>query len=197
MDTLKRQEYIVRKVAPHIIYQGVANGPVCPAMAGPIIEPVIKKKIIFSIYFMAVFSRNNKRGLFFNIFFLKRRRHSRHTFICNLTIRLVCSFCPYNNMVGQAVINIRWVHEEFIGLYSVPQTNTGTITTVTTDCVLLVEPTSEQVSQTVLEWSWQHFGQRTDDAKHDLETRAVSPRFEGHALILTVTEIGMLMQCAV
>ena len=89
------------------------------------------------------------------------------------------------------------MREEFIGLYSVPQTDAGTITTVTTDCVLLVEPTSEQVSQTVLEWSWQHFVQKTDDAKHihGLETRAVSPHFEGHALNLS--ESGMLKQCAV
>ena len=46
-------------------------------------------------------------------------------------------------MVGQAVINIRWVGEapdEFIGLYRVPQTDGGTITTVTTECVLPVEP---------------------------------------------------------
>ena len=57
-------------------------------------------------------------------------------------------------MVGQTVINIRWVGEtpdEFIGLYSVPQTDAGTITTVTTECVLPVEPTSEHVSQTVLQ----------------------------------------------
>ena len=49
-------------------------------------------------------------------------------------------------MVGQAVINIRWVgedphvNEEFVGLYSVLRTDAGTITTVTTECVLLVEP---------------------------------------------------------
>ena len=43
------------------------------------------------------------------------------------------------------------MHDEFVGLYSVPQTDTGTITTVTTECVLSVEPTSEHVSQTVLQ----------------------------------------------
>ena len=43
------------------------------------------------------------------------------------------------------------MHDEFVGLYSVPQTDAGTITTVTTECVLRVEPTSEHVSQTVLQ----------------------------------------------
>ena len=42
------------------------------------------------------------------------------------------------------------VHDEFVGLYSVPQTDAGTITMLTTECVLPVEPTSELVSQTVL-----------------------------------------------
>ena len=42
------------------------------------------------------------------------------------------------------------MHDEFVGLYSVPQTDAGTIATVTTECVLPVEPTSEHVSQTVL-----------------------------------------------
>ena len=50
------------------------------------------------------------------------------------------------------------MHDEFVGLYNVPQTDAGTITTVTTGCVLPVEPTSESehVSQTVLQWSWEH-----------------------------------------
>ena len=50
------------------------------------------------------------------------------------------------------------MHDEFVGLYSVPQTDAGTITMVTTGCVLPVEPTSESehVSQTVLQWSWEH-----------------------------------------
>ena len=38
------------------------------------------------------------------------------------------------------------MHGEFVVLYSVPQTDAGTIT-----CVLPVEPTSEQVSQIVLQ----------------------------------------------
>ena len=42
------------------------------------------------------------------------------------------------------------MHDEFVGLYSVPQTDAGAITTVTTECVLPVEHTSEHVSQTVL-----------------------------------------------
>ena len=60
-------------------------------------------------------------------------------------------------MVRQAVVKIpgAQMHEEFVGIYSVPQTDAGTNTTVTTECVLPVEPTSEQVSQIVLHWSWQ------------------------------------------
>ena len=79
-------------------------------------------------------------------------------------IRFLCSFCQSHNMVGQAVINIRWVgeapgarcvrwplqrpsnrrREYYDGNY--------------TECVLPVEPTSESehVSQTVLQWSWEH-----------------------------------------
>ena len=41
------------------------------------------------------------------------------------------------------------VHE-FVGLYSDPQCDAGTITAVVTLCVLQIEPTSEQVSQIVL-----------------------------------------------
>ena len=51
----------------------------------------------------------------------------------------------------------------FVGLYSDPQCDAGTITAVVFICVLQIEPTSEQVSQTVLQvsqtvlrWSWQH-----------------------------------------
>ena len=61
------------------------------------------------------------------------------------------------------------VHE-FVVLYSDPQCDAGTTTAVVTLCVLQIEPTSEQVSQTVLHvlqtvlhvsqtvlrWSWQH-----------------------------------------
>ena len=45
------------------------------------------------------------------------------------------------------------MHDEFVGLYSVPQTDAGTATTVTKKSVLPVEPTSESehVSQTVLQ----------------------------------------------
>ena len=63
-------------------------------------------------------------------------------------------------MVGQAVINIggrgAQVHDVFVGLYSVPQTDAGSITTVTIEGVLPVEPISEHVSQTVLQYSWEH-----------------------------------------
>ena len=45
------------------------------------------------------------------------------------------------------------MHDEFIGLYSIPQTDAGTITTVSTECVLPVEPTSEHVSQSVLQYN--------------------------------------------
>ena len=45
------------------------------------------------------------------------------------------------------------MHEEFVGIYSVPQTDAGTNTMATTECVLPAEPTSEQVSQIVLHWS--------------------------------------------
>ena len=41
------------------------------------------------------------------------------------------------------------VHDEFVGLYSVPQTDAGTITTVTTECVLPVETTSEHFADSV------------------------------------------------
>ena len=43
------------------------------------------------------------------------------------------------------------MHDELVGLYSVPQPDAGTITTVNTECVLPVEPTYEHVSQTVLQ----------------------------------------------
>ena len=57
-------------------------------------------------------------------------------------------------MVRQAVVIIpcvgeAQVHKEFVGIYSVPQTDAGTNTTVTTECVLPAEPTSAQVSQIV------------------------------------------------
>ena len=43
------------------------------------------------------------------------------------------------------------MHDAFVSLHSVPQTDAGTITMVTTECVLPVEPTSEHVSQTMLQ----------------------------------------------
>ena len=66
----------------------------------------------------------------------------------------------------QPVISIRWmgedpqVHEEFVGLYSVPQIDTWTIPTVITDNtsvitvgIVQVEPISEQLLKTMLQWS--------------------------------------------
>ena len=50
----------------------------------------------------------------------------------------LCRFCPYH-YGEQAAIVIRWVgkdpqlHEEFVGLYSVSQPDTGSIMTVITD----------------------------------------------------------------
>ena len=54
--------------------RAVANGPVGPAMAGPIIEPAIKTNINFFnvliFIFLAGFSRNNKREvIFFRYYF--------------------------------------------------------------------------------------------------------------------------------
>ena len=62
------------------------------------------------------------------------------------------------------------VHQ-FVGLYSDPQCDAGTITVVVI-CVLQIEPTSEQVSQTLLQvsqkvydWVGKMSGQRTCVAK--------------------------------
>ena len=89
------------------------------------------------------------------------------------------------------------MHDEFVGLYSVPQTDAGTITTVTTECVLRVEHTSEQVFRQCYTRAGNILahGQRTGVATTDLESRAVSSHCDGHALNLTAS--GMLKQCAV
>ena len=55
-------------------HRAVANGPVGPAMAGPIIEPAIKTNFNFLnvliFIFLAGFSRNNKReGISFRYYF--------------------------------------------------------------------------------------------------------------------------------
>ncbi len=106
---------------------------------------------------------------FFSILVLKQRRHSRQNVHSDDSI--LGRFRPSNagshhhSMGGKGP----QVHE-FVGLYSDPQCDAGTITEVVTLCVLQIEPTSEQVSQTVLQvsqtvlqvsqtvlrWSWQH-----------------------------------------
>ena len=142
------------------VSMAVANGPVGPAMAGPIIEPVILKKNCFLvfIFWLGLVGIINVRVPFFFRYSFWSGNDSRHKLICTLTIRFLCSFCPSHNMVRQAVVNMPGpqVHEEFVGIYSVHQTDAGTNTTVTTECVPPDEPTSEQVSQIVLNWSWQH-----------------------------------------
>ena len=69
------------------------------------------------------------------------------------------------------------VHE-FVGFYSDPQCDAGSITAVVFICVLQIEPTSEQVSQTVLQvsqtvlhvsqtvlrWSWLAYSDPQCDA---------------------------------
>ena len=55
------------------IHRAVANGPVGPAMAGPIIEPAI---FFFYNFFIIFYVRNNNRAGNFSILFLKQRRQS-------------------------------------------------------------------------------------------------------------------------
>ena len=106
---------------------------------------------------------------FFSILLLKERRHSPQNVHSDDSI--LGRFRPshagshHHSMGGKGP----QVHE-FVGLYSDPQCDAGTITAVVTLCVLQIEPTSEQVSQTVLQvsqtvlhvsqtvlrWSWQH-----------------------------------------
>ena len=129
-------------------------------MDGQIIEPA--KKIIFLILLLYFFGRNNKRAGIFSILFLKLRRHSRQNVHYDYSI--LGRFRPshvdshHHSMGGKGP----QVHE-FVGLYSDPQCDPGTITAVVRAyiCVLQIDPTSEQVSQTVLQvsqrmlrWSW-------------------------------------------
>ena len=79
--------------------------------------------LLFYILFLPGFDRDNNRdGVLFSIFFFKPRRHIRHKVI-HPNDSILCNVCPSHNMVGQAVINIRWVgenpqvHEVFVGLY--------------------------------------------------------------------------------
>ena len=129
-------------------------------MAGPIIEPAIKKtftlKKKINIYFLAGFGLNNKwDGIFLDIIFEPEKTQFW------VAIQL---YAPWRfDFYAVSVHPIIWlgrhsvggrgpqVHDEFVGLYSVSQTDAVSITTVTTECVLPVEPTSEHVSQTVLQ----------------------------------------------
>ena len=85
---------------------------------------------------------------FFSILFLKQRRHSRQNVHSDDSI--LGRFRPshagshHHSMGGKGPQVL-----EFVGLYSDPQCDAGNITAVVT-CVLQIEPTSEQVSQTVL-----------------------------------------------
>ena len=169
-------------------------------MAGPIIEPIIN----FLKFVIIFFGRNNNRaGIFFDII-LKQRRHSRQNVHSDDSF-LGC-FRPshagrhHHSMGGKGPP----VHE-FVGLYSDPQCDAGTITAVVRPyiCVLQIKPTSEvsqtvlHVSQTVLRWSWQH--EWTENvccqAHTGARTGTVQPHFESHAL--NVTASGMLKQGAV
>ena len=93
------------------------------------------------------------------------------------------------------------MYDEFVGLYRVPQTDAGTITTVTIQNVffrlnLLLNMFRRQGQRTGL-------GDASNSLKlkcgkyavTDLESRAVSSHFDVHVLNLTAS--GMLKQCAV
>ena len=148
--------------AKKFTHRAVANGPVGPAMAGPIIEPanfILFMFLNLLLYFLA--------GIiiepgFFSILFVKHRQHSRQNVHSDDSI--LGRFRPshagshHDSMSGKGP----QVHE-FVSLYSEPQCDAGNITAVVFICVIQIEPTSEQVSQTVLQvsqtvlrWSWQH-----------------------------------------
>ncbi len=142
--------------------RAVANGPVGPAMAGPIIEPAIFFFLIFLLYFLA--------GIiiepgFFSILFLKQRRHSGQNVHSDDSIlgrfrpshaiasRQSSSFDGWERPPGARV---RWPLQRL----SMRRRDSHSGRYI---CVLQIEPTSEQVSQTVLHvsqtvlrWSWQH-----------------------------------------
>ena len=67
------------------------------------------------------------------------------------------------------------MQKEFVGLYSVPQTNAGTISTVTTECVLPVEPMPlNKFRRQCYNGAGNISGQRTGVAIQDLESRALT-----------------------
>ena len=112
----------------HSSARAVANGPVGPAMAGPIIEPA--HFIFFILFFYYIFLAGIiiEPG-FFSILFLKQRRHSRQNVHSDDSI--LSRFHPshagshHHSMGGKGP----QVHE-FVGLYSDTQCDAGTITAV-------------------------------------------------------------------
>ena len=113
------------------VSRAVANGPVGPAMAGPIIEPAncilffyflnfLKKIIIF-------FGRNNNRtGIFFDIMFETETTQSPTCALSRFDFRPFPSIpcrqsSSFDGWKGPQV-------HEFVGLYSDPQCDAGTIT---------------------------------------------------------------------
>ena len=103
----------------------------------------------------------------------------------------------------QTVIIIRWVgedlqvHEEFIGLYSVAQTDAGTITAVITDVFTRLNLPLCKLRGQCYDGASNMSGKRTGVAKRiqELEPRAVYTHCYGHALNLAASD--MLKQCAV
>ena len=72
----------IRRLGPP--FRAVANGPVGPAMAGPIIEPA-NLFFIFLNFLLYFFGRNNNRaGIFFDIIFETDDTVAK---MCTLTIR--------------------------------------------------------------------------------------------------------------
>ena len=102
-----------------LLRRAVANGPVGPAMAGPI--------LFYYIFWARIII---EPGLF-SILFLKQRRHSRQNVHSDDSV--LGRFRPshagshHHSMGG----NGPQVHE-FVGLYSDPQCDAGTITAVVT-----------------------------------------------------------------
>ncbi len=88
------------------------------------------------------------------------------------------------------------MHDAFVGLYSVPQTDAGNITTVTIQNVffrLNLLLNLNMFRRQCYNGAGNISGQRTGVTIQDLESRAVSSHFDGHALSLTLS--GMLKQC--
>ena len=86
------------------------------------------------------------------------------------------------------------MHEEFVGLYSVPQTDEGTITTVITDVFFRLKLSLNKFRGQCYDGAGNTSGQRTVlQSAHMSQNRVQSDwYFEGHAL--NVTASGMLKQ---